>query len=325
MAKRLNLEGFPNTPGADQKHGWIGTETVKTRVGNFEFRRAKAFASRDADTYYYKDHQWQYVGDVPYTFVKDGIPEVDRRAYVYYMALGNSPAMMSKNVGLGSYYLWTYRDRDGNFLERRDGLRSRHEAATVEQAHEIVAVLEKAELRFDVKAGPTGSLFGSVTPKTSPTSSGRRTRCASIAGRSSSSSRSNRSAATPCPWRSSRTSGSRSRRSSSLKVASCHRTSPRSRSRWPRSRWPRSSNTSPTSRSRTNRSSSHPQGLWRPVECRTNFPRRASFSSTAPSGLGATMAGTDVLFLLQIRRLYTPYGEWIARLSTRCNRGLRGG
>ena len=40
--------------------------------------------------------KWQYVGDVPYTFVKDGILEVDRRAYVYYMALGNSPAMMDE-------------------------------------------------------------------------------------------------------------------------------------------------------------------------------------------------------------------------------------
>ncbi len=38
MAKRLNVEGFPKTPGADQKHGWIGTETVKTRVGNFKFK-----------------------------------------------------------------------------------------------------------------------------------------------------------------------------------------------------------------------------------------------------------------------------------------------
>ena len=43
--------------------------------------------------------------------------EVDRRAYVYYMALGNSPAMMSKNVGIGSYYLWTYKDAAGNFLD----------------------------------------------------------------------------------------------------------------------------------------------------------------------------------------------------------------
>jgi len=33
-----------------------------------------------------------------------------------------------------------------------------------EQAREIAGVLEKAELRFDVKSGPTGSLFGSVTP-----------------------------------------------------------------------------------------------------------------------------------------------------------------
>ena len=48
-------------------------------------------------------------------------------------------------------------------LEKRERLRARHEAATVEQAREIAAVLERAELRFDVKAGPTGSLFGSVT------------------------------------------------------------------------------------------------------------------------------------------------------------------
>jgi large subunit ribosomal protein L9 len=48
-------------------------------------------------------------------------------------------------------------------LEKRDTLRSRHEAETVEQAQEIAAVLEQVELRFEMKAGPTGSLFGSVT------------------------------------------------------------------------------------------------------------------------------------------------------------------
>jgi large subunit ribosomal protein L9 len=48
-------------------------------------------------------------------------------------------------------------------LEKRDALRARHEAATVDQAREIAAVLEQAELRFEMKAGPTGSLFGSVT------------------------------------------------------------------------------------------------------------------------------------------------------------------
>jgi large subunit ribosomal protein L9 len=49
-------------------------------------------------------------------------------------------------------------------LERREAQRSRHEAATGDQAREIADRLEALELRFDVNAGPTGSLFGSVTP-----------------------------------------------------------------------------------------------------------------------------------------------------------------
>ena len=55
-----------------------------------------------ADTYFYIDRKWQYVGDVPYTFLKDGTLEVDRWAYVYQMVLGSSLAMMDKNVGVGS-------------------------------------------------------------------------------------------------------------------------------------------------------------------------------------------------------------------------------
>ena len=48
-------------------------------------------------------------------------------------------------------------------LEKRDSHRARHEAATTDQATDIQKVLEKAELRFEMKAGPTGSLYGSVT------------------------------------------------------------------------------------------------------------------------------------------------------------------
>jgi len=48
-------------------------------------------------------------------------------------------------------------------LEKRESHRARHEAATTDQAGEIQKVLERAELRFEMKAGPTGSLFGSVT------------------------------------------------------------------------------------------------------------------------------------------------------------------
>ena len=49
-------------------------------------------------------------------------------------------------------------------LRKRDQQRARHEARSVEQAQEMAAILEKTMLRFEVKAGPTGSLFGSVTP-----------------------------------------------------------------------------------------------------------------------------------------------------------------
>src|SRR6187397_2886785 len=48
-------------------------------------------------------------------------------------------------------------------LEKRSSMRARQEASTFEQARELADTLEKTELRFDVKAGPTGSLFGSVT------------------------------------------------------------------------------------------------------------------------------------------------------------------
>src|SRR5437016_1157814 len=49
-------------------------------------------------------------------------------------------------------------------LQKRDVLRARHEAKTAEQAQEIADTLSQTVLRFEVKAGPTGSLFGSVTP-----------------------------------------------------------------------------------------------------------------------------------------------------------------
>ncbi len=49
-------------------------------------------------------------------------------------------------------------------LQKRESNRARHEAKTAEQAQSISDTLTKTVLRFEVKAGPTGSLFGSVTP-----------------------------------------------------------------------------------------------------------------------------------------------------------------
>jgi large subunit ribosomal protein L9 len=49
-------------------------------------------------------------------------------------------------------------------LERVQAQRARQEAGTAEQAQEVAKTLGQTELRFEVKAGPTGVLFGSVTP-----------------------------------------------------------------------------------------------------------------------------------------------------------------
>src|SRR5581483_1406997 len=49
-------------------------------------------------------------------------------------------------------------------LRKRDAGRARHEARTVEHARELADVLGKTVLRFEVRAGSTGALFGSVTP-----------------------------------------------------------------------------------------------------------------------------------------------------------------
>lgn len=48
-------------------------------------------------------------------------------------------------------------------LEKVAAQRARHEAGDAKQAQEVADALGKAELRFDVKSGPTGALFGSVT------------------------------------------------------------------------------------------------------------------------------------------------------------------
>lgn len=95
------------------------------RVGG-AMARANTFASPAADVFYYPDRKWQ--GMLPgtdYTFARDGIPQIDARDNAYYMAVGNTPAMVAKNVGKGSQYLWTYRDATGDWLDGAQSYRLR--------------------------------------------------------------------------------------------------------------------------------------------------------------------------------------------------------
>jgi hypothetical protein len=126
--------------------------------------RANSFASREAATYYWPDRRWQCVVGVPYTFERDGVLMLDRRAYVYYMALGNDPAMMAKNVGAGSQYVWAYRDADGEFLDGAESYRLRVPAdVPINNFWSVVLydAISRSELR-------NGQPFPSVSQYTDP-------------------------------------------------------------------------------------------------------------------------------------------------------------
>ncbi len=49
-------------------------------------------------------------------------------------------------------------------IAKRESLHARHEARNAEQGQQVADQLRDAVLRFDVRSGPTGTLFGSVTP-----------------------------------------------------------------------------------------------------------------------------------------------------------------
>ena len=152
-------KGKPFNPDAKTRE--LLSEAARTGSA---MARANSFASPTRDTYFYDDRKWQYVGDVPYTFVKNGVDEVDRRAYVYYMALGNSPAMMSKNVGVGSYYLWAYKDAAGNFLDGAKNYKL-HIPANVPAKDFWSVLVYDALSRSELK---NGQKFPSVSKYTDP-------------------------------------------------------------------------------------------------------------------------------------------------------------
>ncbi len=93
------------------------TKALLSEAARIGGAMARVNTYRQPESSYYSDRKWQGVPDgMTYTFARDGVPQIDARNNVYYMAAGNTPAMMEKNVGQGSQYLWTYRDAAGEFL-----------------------------------------------------------------------------------------------------------------------------------------------------------------------------------------------------------------
>ena len=83
--------------------------------------RAIAFQTRDAEAYYYKNSQWKTIiigGDYNW-LIEDGKGgrNMDARAFYFYQATLNTPAIILKTPGVGSQYVMANQDKDGNYLD----------------------------------------------------------------------------------------------------------------------------------------------------------------------------------------------------------------
>jgi hypothetical protein len=114
--------------------------------------------------YYYPDRKWQGISGESYTFLQDGAPLIDSRNNAYYMAAGNTPAMMEKNVGQGSQYLWTYRDASGEYLDGGKTYKL-HVAANIPAGNFWSVVAYDALSRSELQ---NGQPFPSISTYTQP-------------------------------------------------------------------------------------------------------------------------------------------------------------
>jgi hypothetical protein len=82
------------------------------------YARVNGFDSQDAARIIYPDRKWEtlFIGGSA-TWDAQGYVNEDRRAAFAYSAIGMSPAMSSKAVGVGSQYIWTPRDQSGDYLD----------------------------------------------------------------------------------------------------------------------------------------------------------------------------------------------------------------
>jgi hypothetical protein len=82
------------------------------------YARVNGFDSQDPERLVYPDRKWEwtFIGGSA-TWDSQGYVNSDRRAAFAYSAIGMSPAMASKAVGVGSQYIWTMRDAGGSYLD----------------------------------------------------------------------------------------------------------------------------------------------------------------------------------------------------------------
>jgi len=113
MLRDLGIEkGKPFKPDDRQKKlledaALLGEEIAKVVV----------YEKRFIGNYYRPDARWQFAMVVDPDQREDNYDQLDERTDWFYEAIASSFAMITKTPGVGSIYLSTYRDKDGNWLD----------------------------------------------------------------------------------------------------------------------------------------------------------------------------------------------------------------
>lgn len=94
---------------------------ILTEAANVGAVTARSLMSRPQDQRLYVypgERMWTnpFI-DGRYDFLLDGVTLLDSRAYMHFYATGITPAMAIKNVGVGSQYLITFVDKNGDTLD----------------------------------------------------------------------------------------------------------------------------------------------------------------------------------------------------------------
>ena len=79
--------------------------------------RANSFSSNDPSRLVYPDRKWEWAFNGSLGAVQAQEPDVDHRAAFAYLASGVSPALVEHVAGQSSQYLWTPRDKGGEYLD----------------------------------------------------------------------------------------------------------------------------------------------------------------------------------------------------------------
>src|SRR5262245_48433104 len=75
------------------------------------------YEKRFIGNYYRPDARWQFAMVVDPDQREDNYDQLDERTDWFYEAIASSNAMITKTPGVGSIYLSTYRDKDGDWLD----------------------------------------------------------------------------------------------------------------------------------------------------------------------------------------------------------------